>query len=53
MERKGNMEKVKIIEESGLFHIYVGNVDFWLNQQELFELFAMILPTVKKGGKNA
>lgn len=45
------MGKVKIIEESGLFHIYVMNVDFWLNQQELFELFAMILPIVKKGGE--
>ncbi len=45
------MEKTKIIEEGGQFHIYFMDVDFWLNRQELLELFAMVLPYVKNETK--
>lgn len=46
------MKKPKIIKEGNQFHIYFRNVDFWLNRQELLELFAMVLPYVKNETKN-
>ena len=44
-----NMAKVKIIEDGELFHAYIGNCDFWLNRQEMLDLYAAMLPMVKKG----
>ena len=44
-----NMAKVKIIEDNGLFHAYIGNCDFWLNRQEMLDLYATMLPIIKKG----
>lgn len=41
------MEKAKITEEGGQYHIYFRDVDSWLSRQELLELFAMVLPYVK------
>ncbi len=39
------MENIRIIKDGKqLYHVYVGNTDFWLNKTEL-------LPIVKEGGK--
>ena len=46
------MEKVRIIEDSDLYHVYVGGgCDFWMSKQELLELYAALLPIAKKGGE--
>ena len=46
------MEKVRIIEDGDLHHVYVGGgCDFWMNKQELLELYAALLPIAKKGGE--
>ncbi len=46
------MAKVRIIEEGdGLFHVYVGSCDFWMSREELLDLYALLLPVVKEGGK--
>ena len=47
-----DMEKVRIIEDGDLYHVYVGGgCDFWMSKQELLELYAALLPIVKKGGE--
>ncbi len=46
------MTKVRIVEDGELFHVYVGgDSDFWLNRQEMLELYAALLPIAKEGGK--
>lgn len=47
------MARVRIIEDKDMFHVYIGNCDFWLNRQELLDLYAELLPVVKKGGQDA
>ena len=33
------MKKIEIITDEHRHHVYVGNTDFWLDTQELFELY--------------
>ena len=33
------MKKIEIIKDNNQHHVYVGNTDFWLNTQELVELY--------------
>lgn len=33
------MKKIEIITDEHRHHVYVGNTDFWLNTQELVELY--------------
>lgn len=33
------MEKIEIITDANRHHVYIGNTDFWLNTQELLELY--------------
>ena len=33
------MKKIEIITDSHLYHVYVGNTDFWLNTLELVKLY--------------
>ena len=33
------MKKIEIITDEHRHHVYVGNTDFWLNTQELLELY--------------
>lgn len=45
------MENIRIIKDGKLlYHVYVGNIDFWLNKTELLLLYAAMLPIVKEGG---
>ena len=33
------MKKIEIITDSHRHHVYVGNIDFWLDNKELVELY--------------
>lgn len=33
------MKKIRIINDGHLFHVYVGDVDFWLSAEELVGLY--------------
>lgn len=44
------MAKIRLIEDAGEYHIHVLNIDFWLRKQDLLDLYAALLPYVKKGG---
>lgn len=33
------MKKIEIITDEHRHHVYVGNIDFWLNNKELVELY--------------
>lgn len=34
-----NMKKIEIITDEHRHHVYIGNTDFWLDTQELVELY--------------
>lgn len=36
---RNSMKKIEIITDEHRHHVYVGNTDFWLNTQELLELY--------------
>lgn len=33
------MKKIEIISDDHRHHVYVGNIDFWLDAKELWELY--------------
>ena len=38
-EGGGEMKKIEIISDDHRHHVYVGNIDFWLDTMELVELY--------------